>query len=123
MEYKKFKDADKIINRSDYMVAKPEENKNKWNQIFGNNNPIHLELGMGRGDFIINMAASNPRVNFIGLEISEDQLVKAVQKLNNKQLPNLRLICADARSIDTFFGREINTIYLTFSEPWPKAHD
>ena len=123
MEYKKFKDADKIINRSDYMVAKPEENKNKWNQIFGNNNPIHLELGMGRGDFIINMAASNPRVNFIGLEISEDQLVKAVQKLNNKNIPNLKLICADARAIDTFFGREINTIYLTFSEPWPKAHD
>ena len=123
MEYKKFKDADKIINRSDYMVSKPEENKNKWNQVFGNNNPIHLELGMGRGDFIINMAASNPRINFIGLEISEDQLVKAVQKLNNKQLPNLKLICADARSIDTFFGREINTIYLTFSEPWPKAHD
>ena len=123
MEYKKFKDADKIINRSDYMVAKPEENKNNWNKVFGNNNPIHLELGMGRGDFIINMAASNPRINFIGLEISEDQLVKAVQKLNNKQLPNLKLICADARSIDTFFGREINTIYLTFSEPWPKAHD
>ena len=123
MEYKKFKDADKIINRSDYMVSKPEENKNNWNKVFGNNNPIHLELGMGRGDFIINMAASNPRINFIGLEISEDQLVKAVQKLNNKQLPNLKLICADARSIDTFFGREINTIYLTFSEPWPKAHD
>ena len=123
MEYKKFKDADKIINRSDYMVAKPEENKNKWNQVFGNNNPIHLELGMGRGDFIINMAKAYPRVNFIGLEISEDQLVKAVQKLNNQQLPNLKLICADARAIDTFFGREINTIYLTFSEPWPKAHD
>lgn len=123
MEYKKFKDADKIINRSDYMVAKPEENKNKWNQVFGNNNPIHLELGMGRGDFIINMAKAYPKVNFIGLEISEDQLVKAVQKLNNQQLPNLKLICADARSIDTFFGREINTIYLTFSEPWPKAHD
>ena len=123
MEYKKFKDADKIINRSDYMVAKPEDNKNKWTEVFGNNNPIHLELGMGRGDFIINMAKSNPRVNFIGLEISEDQLVKAVQKLNNQQLPNLKLICADARAIDTFFGREINTIYLTFSEPWPKAHD
>ena len=56
MEYKKFKDADKIINRSDYMVSSPEDNKNKWNQVFGNNNPIHLELGMGRGDFIINMA-------------------------------------------------------------------
>ena len=123
MEYKKFKDADKIINRSDYMVNKPEENKNKWNQVFGNNNPIHLELGMGRGDFIINMALTYPKINFIGLEISEDQLVKAVQKLNNKNIPNLKLICADARAIDTFFGREINTIYLTFSEPWPKAHD
>lgn len=123
MEYKKFKDADKIINRSDYMVSKPEENKNRWHEVFGNNNPIHLELGMGRGDFIINMAKAYPKTNFIGLEISEDQLVKAVQKLNNQQLPNLKLICADARSIDTFFGREINTIYLTFSEPWPKAHD
>jgi len=123
MEYKKFKDADKIINRSDYMVTKPEENKNNWSNVFGNNNPIHLELGMGRGDFIINMAISYPKINFIGLEISEDQLVKAVQKLNNKNLPNLKLICADARAIDTFFGREINTIYLTFSEPWPKAHD
>ena len=123
MEYKKFKDADKIINRSEFMVSNPEENKNKWNQVFGNNNPIHLELGMGRGDFIINMALTYPKINFIGLEISEDQLVKAVQKLNNKQLPNLKLICADARAIDTFFGREINTIYLTFSEPWPKAHD
>ena len=123
MEYKKFKDADKIINRSDYMVNKPEENKNKWNQVFGNNNPIHLELGMGRGDFIINMALTYPKINFIGLEISEDQLVKAVQKLNNKNIPNLKLICADARAIDTFFGREINTIYLTFSEPWPKKQD
>ena len=123
MEYKKFKDADKIINRSDYMVTKPEENKNNWYNVFGNNNPIHLELGMGRGDFIINMAKTYPKINFIGLEISEDQLVKAVQKLNNQNLPNLKLICADARAIDTFFGREINTIYLTFSEPWPKAHD
>ena len=123
MEYKKFKDADKIINRSEFMISNPEENKNKWNQVFGNNNPIHLELGMGRGDFIINMAKTYPKINFIGLEISEDQLVKAVQKLNNQQLPNLKLICADARAIDTFFGREINTIYLTFSEPWPKAHD
>ena len=123
MEYKKFKDADKIINRSEFMVTNPTEHKNKWNVVFGNNNPIHLELGMGRGDFIINMALAYPKINFIGLEISEDQLVKAVQKLNNKNIPNLKLICADARVIDTFFGREINTIYLTFSEPWPKAHD
>ena len=69
------------------------------------------------------MAKSNPKINFVGLEISDDQLVKAVQKLNNQDIPNLRLICADAREIDNIFGKEITTIYLTFSEPWPKAHD
>lgn len=123
MKYKSFKDADKIINRSDYLINNPETNKHNWYKFFGNTNPIHLELGMGRGDFIINMAKMYPKINFIGLEISEDQLVKAVQKLNNQNLPNLALICADARDLDKIFGKEINTIYLTFSEPWPKAHD
>ena len=123
MKYKSFKDADKIINRSEYLINNPETNKHNWYKFFGNTNPIHLELGMGRGDFIINMAKMYPKVNFIGLEISEDQLVKAVQKLNNQNLPNLALICADARDLDKIFGKEINTIYLTFSEPWPKAHD
>lgn len=123
MQYKSFKDADKIINRSKYMVQNPTSNKNKWSEEFGNNNPIHLELGTGRGDFIINMAKANPKINFVGLEISDDQLVKAVQKLNNQDIPNLRLICADAHDIDNIFGKEITTIYLTFSEPWPKAHD
>ena len=123
MQYKSFKDADKIINRSKYMVQNPTSNKNKWSEEFGNNNPIHLELGTGRGDFIINMAKANPKTNFVGLEISDDQLVKAVQKLNNQDIPNLRLICADAHDIDNIFGKEITTIYLTFSEPWPKAHD
>jgi tRNA (guanine-N7-)-methyltransferase len=123
MKYKSFKDADKIINRSEYLINNPETNKHNWYKFFGNTNPIHLELGMGRGDFIINMAKMYPKINFVGLEISEDQLVKAVQKLNNQNLPNLALICADARDLDKMFGKEINTIYLTFSEPWPKAHD
>ena len=123
MKYKSFKDADKIINRSEYLINNPETNKHNWYKFFGNTNPIHLEFGMGRGDFIINMAKMYPKVNFVGLEISEDQLVKAVQKLNNQNLPNLALICADARDLDKIFGKEINTIYLTFSEPWPKAHD
>ena len=85
MRYKTFKDADKIVGRSDYIVSSPASYKNKWYELFGNKNPIHLELGMGRGDFIINMAKSHPNVNFIGLEISDDQLVKAVQKLNNQK--------------------------------------
>lgn len=123
MEYKKFKDADKIVGRSAYLVQDPENYKNEWNKLFGNNNPIHLELGMGRGEFIINMAKAYPNINFIGLEISENQMVKAVQKLTNQKLPNLKLLNMDAMEIDTVFGKEIDTIYLTFSEPWPKKHD
>ncbi len=123
MEYNKIKDADKIINKSPYMVNTPTNYKNKWHDFFGNKNPIHLELGTGRGEFIIKMAEANPDINFIGLEIVDSQLVNAVNKLHNKKLPNLKLINDDARRIDEFFGKEIDTIYLTFSEPWPKKID
>lgn len=123
MEYNKIKDADKIINKSSYLVNNPTNFKNKWNDFFGNKNPIHLELGTGRGEFIIKMAETYPNVNFIGLELVDSQLVNAVNKLHSKKLPNLKLINADARQIDEFFGKEIDTIYLTFSEPWPKKID
>ena len=123
MRYNVYKDADKIIHKSPYLVANPESIKNKWNLLFKNNNPIHLELGTGRGEFIINMAKNYPNINFIGLELYDSQLVKAVDKLRSQNIPNLRLICADAKNISLFFGKEIDTIYLTFSEPWPKKQD
>ncbi len=123
MEYNKIKDADKIIGRSSYLISNPSKYKNKWADLFGNKNPIHLELGMGRGDFIINMAKTYPKINFIGLELNESQMVKAVDRLRTLNLPNLKLINADAHDLDNFFGREITTIYLTFSEPWPKKID
>lgn len=123
MEYVKVKDADKLIYESNYVVKNPERYKNKWSDFFGNKNPIKLELGMGRGEFIINMAKKFPNVNFIGLEISNSQLATATEKLKNQKLSNLKLINADAREIDNFFGKEIDTIYLTFSEPWPKGID
>lgn len=123
MEYNKIKEADKIIGKSPYLVSIPSKYKNKWSDYFGNKNPIHLELGMGRGDFIINMAKTYPKINFIGLEINDSQMVKAVQRLRNVDLPNLKLINMDARELDKVFGKEIDTIYLTFSEPWPKKID
>lgn len=123
MEYNKVKEADKIIGKSPYLVSMPSKYKNKWSDFFGNKNPIHLELGMGRGDFIVNMAKTYPKINFIGLEINDSQMVKAVQRLRNVDLPNLKLINMDARELDKVFGKEINTIYLTFSEPWPKKID
>ena len=123
MEYKVIKDADKIVGRSPYVVNNPTQYKNKWHDLFGNNNPIYLELGMGRGDFIINMAKTYPKINFIGLEVVDSQMVKAVNRLNNQQLPNLKLINYDAHEIDNIFGKEIDTIYLTFCDPWPKRID
>lgn len=123
MEYNKVKDASNIIKSSSYVVDNPSKYKNKWHDLFGNHNPINLELGMGRGDFIINMALKFPNINFIGLELNESQTATAVSRLNNQKIPNLKLICADAHDIINFFGKEIDTIYLTFSEPWPKVHD
>lgn len=123
MRYNVVKDADRIINKSPYLVKDPTKYKNKWNDLFGNKNPIHIELGMGRGDFIIKMAKTYPNINFIGLELYASQMVMAVDRLNNQNIPNLKLINADARELDKFFGKEITTIYLTFSEPWPKKQD
>lgn len=123
MEYIKIKNADQIIRKSDYLVVNPEKYKNKWSDVFGNKNPISIEIGMGRGDFIIDMARAIPNMNFIGIEINESQMVNAVKNLQNKKLPNLKLICMDATYLDKVFGKEINTIYLTFPEPWPKKID
>ncbi len=123
MRYIEIKDADKIIRKSIYLVKNPMDYKNQWQELFGNQNPISLELGMGRGDFIIQMAKKNPNRNFIGLEIVDSQMVKAVERLKNENLPNLKLINMDAREIDKVFGKEIDTIYLTFCDPWPKGHD
>ena len=123
MEYNIVKDAKNILNNSSYVVKNPQNNKNKWMQAFGNKNPIHLELGMGRGEFIIEMAKKYPKINFIGLELNESQTATAVQKLGSQKIPNLKLICGDAQNIINIFGKEIDTIYLTFSEPWPKPID
>ncbi len=123
MRYNVIKNANNIVNRSPYVVNTPTDYKNSWHQLFGNDNPIALELGMGRGDFIINMAMTYPDINFIGLELNDSQMVMAVNKLAKLELANLKLINADAHDIDKFFGKEIATIYLTFSEPWPKKQD
>ena len=123
MEYNKVKGADKILINSPFLIDKPNSYKNRWHEVFKNNNPIHLELGMGRGEFIITMAKNNPKINFIGLELNESQTATAIKKVSNQNLPNLKFICDNASNIDQIFGKEIDTIYLTFSEPWPKPID
>ncbi len=123
MEYNIIKNADKIIEKSPYFVKIPTKYKNKWQDFFGNKNPICLELGMGRGEFIINMAKKYPNINFIGIELYPSQMVMATEKLQKEKLNNLKLINDDAKNIINIFGKEIDTIYLTFSEPWPKKID
>ena len=123
MEYNVVKNASGILNSSKYYVSNPTKYKGKWNDFFGNHNPIYLELGTGRGEFIIQMAKKYPEYNFIGLELNESQIATAAKKLERENIKNLKLIKDDDRNIVSIFGKEINTIYLTFSEPWPKKRD
>ena len=123
MEYNIIKNADKILRDCPYFIDNPYKYKNKWHDLFNNHNKIYLELGAGRGDFIINMAKQYPNINFIAIELNSSQLATASLKLQKEKLSNLKLINDDARNITKIFGKEIDTIYLTFSEPWPKKRD
>lgn len=120
MRLRNIKGADKIIEGSKYIISNPKEKKGKWNEEFKNNNDIYIEIGMGKGDFIIGMAKRNPNINFIGIEMYDSVIVKAIQKLNDEEISNLRLIRMDARLIEEVFDKEVNLIYLNFSDPWPK---
>ena len=120
MRLKNVKNANFIIKNSKYVVLEPEKYRGSWKQIFGNDNNINIEIGMGKGDFIIGMAKQNPNINYIGIEMFDSVLVRAVQKLEEENLPNLRLIRMDANEIENVFENEIDTVYLNFSDPWPK---
>ena len=123
MRYNVVKNASEIISNSNILVKNPEKYIGKWSEVFNNQNPIMLELGMGRGSMIIQMAMKYPNLNFIGLELDKNQIATALNNAKNYKLNNLRMIEADAKTIANMFKKEINTIYLTFSEPWPKKQD
>lgn len=120
MRLKKIKNAYEYISESSYFIINPKDIKNSWNKIFGNNNPIELEIGMGKGDFLIKKASLNPNINYIGLEKYDSVLFFAIKKLNETNLSNIKIINEDAVNICDIFGKEINKIYLNFSDPWPK---
>jgi tRNA (guanine-N7-)-methyltransferase len=120
MRLRKVKNALEIVESSPYYISSPGDYKASFAELFGNNNPICLEIGMGKGDFIIGMAEKYPNINFIGLEKFESVMVRAVQKLVDYDLPNLKVIKDDALNLPLIFDKEIDTIYLNFSDPWPK---
>ena len=108
-----------IVNQ--FSIQQPEQMKGKWAEVFQNDHPIHIEVGMGKGQFIIEMARRNPEVNYIGIEKYSSVLVRAVEKLEDFEQDNLRLIRMDAENIEEVFDKdEVDRIYLNFSDPWPK---
>lgn len=109
------------IAGSGYVVHEPEQRKGKWKEEFGNNYPIRLEIGMGKGKFLMELAGKNSQINYIGIEKYSTVLLRAVQKMERDPLPNVRLIRMDAEHItEVFAENEIDRIYLNFSDPWPK---
>ena len=111
-----------FIAENRYVVHEPEKYKGCWNkEIFKNENPIHIEVGMGKGRFIMELASCNPDINFIGIEKYSSVLLRAIQKMEANELTNLTFIRMDAEYItDSFDKDEIERIYLNFSDPWPK---
>lgn len=113
--------AGEVIAASPYVVQNPTEYKGKWHEIFNNTAPIYIEIGMGKGKFITTLAKNNPHVNYVGIELYSSVLLRAIQKIQEETIPNLKFLCVDARTLpDIFAPDEVDKIYLNFSDPWPK---
>ena len=119
MRLKHVKGAHEKIEKSEMVIKNPESYKGSFCDLFVNHHPIHIEIGMGKGNFIIGMALKYPDVNFIGIEKYDSVLVRALDKLD-EPLPNLKFIRMVATMIENVFNHEIDVIYLNFSDPWPK---
>lgn len=120
MRLKNVKGANEIIIKGKYYIDNPYEYIGKWKRVFDNDNPIYIEIGMGKGNFIIENAKRYPNINFIGIEKYDSVIVRAIQKSNELELNNLKIIRMDAKRLGEVFDKEIDTIYLNFSDPWPK---
>ena len=114
MRLKHVRGADEEIQKGIYFIKEPKEHKGKWSKVFQNENPIYIEIGMGKGDFIIENAIKYPEINFIGIEKYDSVIVRAIQKSNELELNNLKLIRMDARFIEEVFDKEVDRIYLNF---------
>lgn len=109
------------LEASPYVIQDPASLRGTWRTYFGNDHPIHIEIGTGKGRFIIEMAELHPDINYIGIEKYSSVLFKAVKKEEDKNLPNVRYIRWEAELLLDVFGRnEVDRIYLNFSDPWPK---
>ena len=116
--------ADDTLQAHFTVIKNPKEFRGNWTSVFGNDRPIRIEIGMGKGRFLLNMAKTYPNINFIGIERYSSVLLRAVEKFDTEEfsdLPNIRFVCMDARELPEVFAEsEVDRIYLNFSDPWPK---
>ena len=121
MRLKNIPGARERIAESKFVIQEPKTMKGSWRTFFENHNEIHIEVGMGKGRFMMEMAEKNPEINYLGIEMYSSVLLRAIQKMEEKELHNLRFILMDAREIEEVFDlEEVDRIYLNFSDPWPK---
>lgn len=121
MRLRNIKGARDMIAESPLVVHEPKQFKGKWNEVFNNVHPLRIEIGMGKGKFIHTLASQNPQINYIGIEKYSSVLLRALQKMEEEPLPNLLFIRMDAEDIvEVFDKEEVDSIYLNFSDPWPK---
>lgn len=119
--------AKEAISESRFVVQEPETLKGHWSDVFPKKQPLHIEVGMGKGRFLMDMARLHPEINYVGIEMYDSVLLRALQKMEEleetgKALPNLRFMRVDARVLPDIFAQgEVGKIYLNFSDPWPKA--
>ncbi len=112
---------DKLLAHTNYLCTEPTEFNGLWANYFNNKNPIHVELGTGRGQFITTLAQMNPDINYVGIEIKEEVLVKAADKASVKELKNIAFLWYDINKIQDIFAKaELQRIYINFCDPWPK---
>lgn len=123
MRLRNVKGSQEYVNNHQLVLNEPKNMRGKWHSFFDNQQPIHIEIGMGKGDFIIGMAEKHPHINFIGIEKMSGVMLRAVKKLEIRETPidNLCLCRMDANDLEEVFeSNEIDQIYLNFSDPWPK---
>ena len=113
--------AREVMVENQYVFTEPEGMKGTWSEVFNNDNPVRIEIGMGKGRFVSTLAQLNPDINYVGIEKYSSVLLRAVEKQDELNLPNMRFIRMDAEAITEVFDRgEVDRIYLNFSDPWPK---
>lgn len=112
---------DKLAEYPQYVISEPEKYKGKWNKAFDKNQPLHIEIGTGKGRFITGMAKANPDINYIGIELADSVIVTALDRIIEEELSNVKLLNVNANDLREHFDKgEVDRVYLNFSDPWPK---